>query len=285
MKYLIPVFVFFLSTMCLAQKPVEKTLLWEIKGNGLTSSSWLYGTYHMACADELKVDSAITHAFAATQQLYLELDLSDPTLQLQSLKWMGMANKQRLQDLLSPADFDSVCVLFKQKTGYALRPMQNTKPIILSSLLYPALMKCTPEGWEQIFLKMAKERNVPVKGLETVAFQMSIFDSIPYKDQAISFMQSLYHFDSVQKASSKLVEMYQSKDLDKMQSEITEDPDLGKYASLLLYQRNQNWVPIIEEQARQQPTFFAVGAGHLGGNSGVIALLRQKGYTVTPVFY
>ncbi|MFT5800980.1 MAG: hypothetical protein ACI956_000785, partial [Nonlabens sp.] len=31
------------------------------------------------------------------------------------------------------------------------------------------------------------------------------------------------------------------------------------------------------------PTFFAVGAGHLGGDIGVIALLRKAGYSVEPI--
>jgi uncharacterized protein YbaP (TraB family) len=40
---------------------------------------------------------------------------------------------------------------------------------------------------------------------------------------------------------------------------------------------------LIAAAAAKEPTFFAVGAGHLGGNTGVIALLRKQGYTVKPV--
>lgn len=285
MKYLIPVLVFFLSGVCLAQKPNEKTLLWKVTGKGISAPSYLYGTFHLACPDQLVVDTAIKKAFSQTRQLYLELDMDDPGMALEALKYMPMTNKQTLSNLLSKKDYDSVATLFQQKTGIPLLLFNNAKPMLVSAMLYPALMKCTPEGWEQVFLKMAKERSMNVSGLETVAFQMGIFDSIPYQVQARSLMESLYHFDSLQQSSNEMVTMYNAKDLDKMQQEVLRDKDLGKYAPILLYQRNAHWVPVIEQQIKVQPSFFAVGAGHLGGKKGVIALLRQKGYTVTPVLY
>ncbi|GGH70744.1 hypothetical protein HNQ91_003081 [Filimonas zeae] len=285
MKYLIPIIAFFISGVCLAQKPTEKTLLWKISGKGIHSASYLYGTHHLVCQDQLKIDSAIKKAFRSTQQLYLELDMDDPTMALEALKYMPMKNKQSLSDFLSPKDYDSVATLFQKRTGIPMLLFKSSKPILLASMLYPAMMQCKPEGWETVFMMMAKELNMPVNGLETIAFQMSIFDSIPYKAQAESLKEMLYNFDSLQRTNTKLVNMYQNKDLDKLQQEVVEDKDLGKYAPVLLYNRNANWVPKIAAQAKQQPTFFAVGAGHLGGNKGVIALLRKQGYTVTPVMY
>jgi uncharacterized protein YbaP (TraB family) len=53
--------------------------------------------------------------------------------------------------------------------------------------------------------------------------------------------------------------------------------------NVLLDNRNQNWIPKIEKVAKEKPTLFAVGAAHLPGENGVIALLRKKGYTVEAV--
>jgi uncharacterized protein YbaP (TraB family) len=47
--------------------------------------------------------------------------------------------------------------------------------------------------------------------------------------------------------------------------------------------RNANWIPVIEKQIRQQATFIAVGAGHLGGTNGVLELLKKQGYVVTGI--
>ena len=50
----------------------------------------------------------------------------------------------------------------------------------------------------------------------------------------------------------------------------------------LLVARNRNWLPAIQRETARQPTLFAVGAAHLLGSHGLIELLRQQGYRVTP---
>ncbi len=64
-----------------------------------------------------------------------------------------------------------------------------------------------------------------------------------------------------------------------------DDDEISDYSDLLLTNRNKKWIPEIIEQAKLKPTFFAVGAAHLGNDVGVINLLRKQGYTVTPVNY
>ena len=57
---------------------------------------------------------------------------------------------------------------------------------------------------------------------------------------------------------------------------------MGGYEDVLLNRRNRNWIPVMGKFMRDKPTLFAVGAGHLGGPSGVVALLRKEGYRVEP---
>ena len=58
------------------------------------------------------------------------------------------------------------------------------------------------------------------------------------------------------------------------------EAEIQGFQEEMLDKRNSSWIPIIEKAARTKPTFFAFGAGHLGGPNGVINLLRQRGYTV-----
>lgn len=84
----------------------------------------------------------------------------------------------------------------------------------------------------------------------------------------------------------KMVKLYQAQDLEGLTNIMKEDmpeEEYKLYEETFLVARNMNWIPVIEREARAKPTFFAVGAGHLGGNKGVLELLRQKGYTVRPV--
>ena len=81
----------------------------------------------------------------------------------------------------------------------------------------------------------------------------------------------------------KLMDVYRNQDLDKMQEMTAGEEGMSDYIDLLLYNRNANWAKKMPAIMKSKATLFAVGAGHLGGEKGVINLLRQAGYTVRPV--
>lgn len=281
MKYLLCLLLLLVICRANAQPPVEKSLLWKITGNGMAAPSYLYGTYHLLCPEDLVVDSAILKSFAQTRQLYLEIDMSDKAaMTLQMMQMMKMKDGQDLNKLLSSADYDSVASLFQKRTGLPLTMVSATKPILLSAMLYPAMMGCQPESWEETFIKMSEGRNMKIGGLETMELQMSVLDSIPYKEQADHFKTALYRFDSMKLVSKQLIRLYKSKDIKKMYDEIAADTQIGDYESVLLEKRNKSWIPVMEKKMKAAPSFFAVGAGHLAGNNGVINLLRKRGYKV-----
>jgi uncharacterized protein YbaP (TraB family) len=231
------------------------------------------------------MDDAIKKTFNETQQLYLEIDLSDSLSQSKLLQNIAMKDGHKLTDYVSKNEFDSACTLFQNRTKMPLSLLASYKPFLLVTFLYPSMMNCVPISFEMEFIKMAKQQHIPVKGLETIEFQLSIFDEIPYKDQTELLMKSLYNNDKMKQDFFTLVERYKQKDINALQESVSEDNDFGKYDSLLINKRNNNWVPIIEKTCNEKPTFIAVGAGHLGGNNGVIALLKKDGYEVTPVMY
>ncbi|RXK86162.1 TraB/GumN family protein [Filimonas effusa] len=284
MKYLFLFFMLLLTGRSISQPPAERALLWKIQAPGQKAPSYLYGTFHLLCPKDLVVDSAIKKAFVTTRQLYLEVDMSNSAaMAMEMIKFMKMSNNQHLSKLLSKADYDSVSHLFQAKTGMPLNLLGNTKPVLLIAMLYPSLMNCQPESWEQTFVKMSEGMHMKMGGLETAELQLSLLDSIPYKDQAESLKTALYKFDSMAVATKKMVELYKSKNLKQMQAEVAADKDMGAFASILLDKRNASWIPVMRAQMKKAPTFFAVGAGHLAGKNGVINLLRKSGYTVTAV--
>jgi len=137
-------------------------------------------------------------------------------------------------------------------------------------------------SYEMEFMKMAQEKELVMDGLETIEFQLSIFDSIPYPDQAQMLVESI-------KASSEeteddqfaeMIKMYKDQDIQGMQTMFDGDESIGEYEDVLLVKRNVSWIPIMEVMMKKQPTFFAVGAGHLGGAKGVLQLLKDRGYTL-----
>ena len=159
------------------------------------------------------------------------------------------------------------------------------KPIFLMTYLYPTLLGCMPASWEKEFESMAKVKKEEIHGLEKLKDQFDVFDKIPYQEQAELFMKLLMNTDSSKTEMKKLLDIYNKKDVAQLNLLTIMDDDLKKYEDVLLTNRNQNWIPIIGKEAKEQPTFFAFGAGHLGGANGVIALLRKAGYKVTAVMY
>jgi uncharacterized protein YbaP (TraB family) len=267
-----------------AQLPMEKTLLWEVSGKGISKPSYLFGTIHLMCPSELKMPEVVKTKFNASQQLFLEIDMDDPNLMREMMMGMQMHDNATLETLMGES-FDSANTVFQNKTGISLKMLNSAKPFLLMSMIYPSLLGCQPLSWEGEFQKLAKQKEVEIKGLEKISDQISVFEKIPYKVQSEMFLKMLQNLDSSKIAFDKMLDVYKTKDINKLYQLTTSDKDFGEYEGILLNDRNHTWIPVIGEQAKKMPTFFAFGAGHLGGDKGVINLLRKSGYTVKPLFY
>jgi uncharacterized protein YbaP (TraB family) len=158
------------------------------------------------------------------------------------------------------------------------------KPFTLLSLLYTKILPCPkPESYEQRLLEMAKNRKMEVLGLEKLEDQFDVFDQIPDTAEVSMIMEMIDNYESQRTEFEKMVRLYNNKDLNGLATMINGSPEMAGFEDLLLINRNRNWIPIMEKAMAAQPTFFAVGAGHLPGENGVIDLLRKSGYTITPV--
>lgn len=275
----------FLSVNALAQLPTEKTLLWEVTGKNIKQPSYLYGTIHLMCPDDLKVPDVVRQKFNATQHLFLEVDMDDPGMMQEMMAGMMMGDNTTIKSLLGAEQYSQLDKMFLSNTGMPLDMMQKAKPMLLMALVYPSMLGCQPDSWEKVFQTMAAERKINLSGLEKVADQIKVFEKIPYKVQADMLLQMMNNLDSSKASFNSMLEIYKLKDINQLHQMAISDKDFGKYEAVLLNDRNKNWIPVIVNHAEKMPTFFAVGAGHLGGEKGIISLLRQQGFTVKPILY
>lgn len=266
-----------------AQAPTQKALLWEVTGEGLDAPSYLFGTFHILCASDFTLDAVLGEKLSQAEQLYLELDFSDPQLQGQFMQHAAMKNDTTLSQFYTEDEFDRLSFAFQQTTGQPLAMLERLKPLLFVSMVLPSMFDCELTGVEVALMSSIDTEVTQVRGLETVAQQMALFDAIPYQVQAQQFEDILFKPDSVKQAMEELVSLYQSEDIDAM-FELTESgPSLQGFSKALLDERNVQWIPVMAAAMEEKPTFFAVGAAHLAGEMGVISLLRQAGYTVEPV--
>jgi uncharacterized protein len=266
-----------------AQVPNERSLLWEISGKNLAKPSYLYGTIHLTCANQIQPSNTLRQKFNSTQQLYLELDMDDPNTSMALLNQMRLPQGKTLRSYLKPKDYNTVAQFFQENIGLPLENMHSLKPFFLISLLYPPLMACPIASWEDTLSKLAQARNIPLQGLETVQEQVAAIDRVPIAVQLQSLMMLVRNPGAARKEIQGLMALYRTQDITRMANMGNSDPATKRYDQALLGDRNRRWIPRMARIAKAKPTFFAVGAGHLGGKDGVIALLRRSGYRVRSI--
>ncbi|HUZ58094.1 MAG TPA: TraB/GumN family protein [Hanamia sp.] len=263
----------------------DNTLLWEVNGNGLKKPSFLFGTFHLLCKDDIHFSDQLKRAMKESDEVYMELNLSDPSIMLSGMLYMNMRNGETLQDLYTPEEYKRVKNYFSDTLEMPLMLLQRAKPYFLVALLYPRMMNCSnPTGVEEELVKIAKEDKKELKGLETMQFQASVFDSIPYKWQAKELLNNIDSFAVYKKEFETTLGYYKKQQLDSIKTMIAKS-EFGsdKYNDLLLKSRNENWVGQLKKIMKNESVFLAVGAGHLVGNFGLIHLLRKAGYKVEPL--
>jgi uncharacterized protein len=267
----------------------DKTLLWRITGKNLSKPSYLFGTIHLLCANDVELSSNLKKAIEETDRVYLELDMDNLFEMMQAVQKMKMRNDTTLSDLLTKEDYNKVKNFFSKKgTVIPFSILETYKPMLAASMIMQTSTECDNAiSMEQLIMVEAKRKSKEIKGMETMAYQLSIFDSIPYEIQAKQLVAFIADEGTEEKAGKDYDEManaYLNQDLAKLEKLISkEDFGIGNFTDLLLYNRNKNWVNTMERIFSSNAVVVAVGAGHLPGEKGVISLLRKAGYTVEPV--
>lgn len=264
----------------------DNTLLWQISGNGLQKSSYLFGTFHLLCKDDIHFSETLKLAVANSEEVYLELDMDDPATLMGGLMLMNMKGGKKLKDLYKEEDYQRVATYFKDSLKTPIGLFQRMKPEFLVGLLYPKMMPCNvSSSVEESIMQLAKAGGKEIKGLETMAFQASVFDSIPYEKQAEELLHTIDSMEQSKISFGLMLDAYKEQRLDKIEG-IINDPAYGETINqdVLLDNRNKNWVGQLKDIMEKGPVFTAVGAGHLVGKNGLIALLRVEGYMVRPLF-
>lgn len=263
----------------------DNTLLWQISGNGLQKPSYLFGTFHLMCKDDIQFSEQLKAAVANSATIYMELDMDDPALMLSGMMMMTMKGGKKLTDFYSKEEYKKIEVFFKDSLSAPLSFLQTMKPFMLVALLYPKMMPCkTVSGVEEELMKLVKLQKKEIKGLETMELQAAVFDSIPYEEQAKELLKSIDSMDLNRKNFDTMMRVYKSQRLSGIEALFSKS-ELGmqNHEDILLNKRNINWVGQLGPILKKENVFIAVGAGHLVGENGLISLLRKKGYKVVPL--
>ena len=274
------------------EEALPQALLWKIEHADNAEPSYLFGTIHMIPKEDYFLPSGLQEAFDKTDNVVFEIDMDDMS-DIGSL--MGLLSSLMMKDgmtlngLLTDAEYSEVSAYF-ENMGLPMFLLNKVKPMFLSMLaeinMDPGAMQSEDiVSYEQELYQKAQDTEKEVGGLETMKYQLSLFDSIPYKDQAKMLLEAVRGTSTESDMFAETVALYKSQNIEAMVAMVGES-DAGKdsnFEDVLLHNRNQNWIPVMSKMMTTGPVFFAVGAGHLAGKSGVINLLKKQGFKLTPV--
>jgi uncharacterized protein YbaP (TraB family) len=271
--------VFSLSIQAQTKSPkLENSLLWEVSGNGLSKPSYLYGTVHMICGGDYFLSEKTKKAFEASNKLVLEINFADPN-EMADMQKMAMG-KEPLSKKLNPEQLAKLDAILKKTAGMTVQQVDSFSLMTVMSLISMKTFGCTDmKLYEMEFIDQAKKRNVEIGGLETVKSQFAMFENAYSNDEMIAMLS-----ESTPEETAKLVSSYKAENIDDLFA-ISTDPKFTneKTKKIIVDNRNNNWVKNMPELMKKESVFFAVGAAHLGGEEGVINLLKKAGYSVKPI--
>jgi uncharacterized protein len=257
----------------------SQSVLWKIT-DGSARVSYIYGTIHLTDPRVFEWDDSIYRRIGQCSLYVGELDLSPANL-LKASALMILPGEETLKEKFSPADYEIIRTGLKTCSGYDIGFFNRLKPPALMGLCY-----ASGEGErldatvDELLFQYARSKGLTVKGLETIEEQVALFDHIP-DAYVVDFFR---HIDQNNSETEQMIDLYCRGDLDSLYNLMQEEETDALMNKEIITDRNYRMAERLEPLLREQSVFIAVGAGHLPGNVGIIALLRKEGFTIQPIF-
>lgn len=271
------------GTLAAQQTGQARSFLWKV-GSG-TKVMYLAGSVHALTADVYPLNPAFERAFEASDVLVEEIDLGEGDLLALAPLLMARGMYQDGRTFDQAVSKETVALVTKRlDSPLALELIRTMKPwmvmMTITALQVQQAGLNVSLGLDKYFFDKAKGAGKSIVGLETAASQIDRFDTMPEPLQEQMLRSSLEDLDAQSRELKAIVTAWQRGDA--AQLERTLLAGFKQYPAAynsLIVERNNNWMPQLEEcLARSTPCLVVVGAAHLVGPDGLLALLRRKGY-------
>lgn len=281
-------FILILSSFT-AFAQLEKTTFWEISGKDLKTSSYLFGTMHIICKDKYSLSTKVSEAIAKSKVLFIEIDFNDAVNNFKATYSLLNKSGKPLNLYFTYNENIKIKQILKKKIRVDYDRFQNLSPSVLEDWLMNSSINCKSVSYENELLKIADKSKIRIASLETFEEHFATDTAYTNKEavENIKEMLKLDYQSEVLAHFQKMSEQYFRQDIQAIYNGVIDyhkSKNNLKYIEAVLDTRNKAWIPRIEKSMKNGKSFFAFGAAHLGGENGVINLLRKQGYTVKPVY-
>ncbi len=268
---------------CFSQQ-TGSSLLWKVEGNNLKTPSYVFGTVHMLKRSDFRLSREVLQFMSESDAVYMEIDLDNMQAISEFSQMLLLPNGTTLSDYMTDEEYVIIKNYLRDSIGTDITDFEVLKPFALQQAFTMNSAGEDLVSYELELLNWCYSNAKTIEGLETVAEQMAIFDQIPYEEQidwVLDFIENPVSTDAI---FDSIVYHYREADLQGLYKDVLDSsPEIMVYEPLFISDRNKRWIPRMATIMQQGSYFFAVGAGHLPGDDGVLELLRAAGYSVQPV--
>lgn len=271
----------FITQGLLAQ---NTSLLWQVTKEGMKDTSYLYGSIHFPQKALVNANDKLHKIKFKVDAGCFEIILSPDSMAYFSFSLMSGPGK-KVNDLFSKKDSKRIFDYFSDNLGMEELMVNNFIPIGLFSFASMSLLeKDTTNAIDVLLQNDFKSLGKPLLSLESIKQQADLFSQTPMEVQKKELLAVINNQDSVKKELELLKEIYLSQDIDSLYNLVSNSAPDGVFdKERMNSDRNLKMIKKMPAFMRDQSVLFCVGAAHLGGEKGLINLLREKGFQVTPI--
>jgi len=271
-----------------ARARFERGLLWRVTKKGVAPSH-VYGTIHVPDARLAELPAPVLAAFAGAKSLMLEF-LADGYSKERFLEAAMFLDGQTLEQKIGAADFERAFEHLRP-IGLSREFVNKLKPWgVLLNLRNPGGAEGSPLDAQ--LLERARARRMPLYQIEGVEEQVFTFDEFPMESQVALLRHSLAHRDELLQLSARTLDAYLAGDLAGIwrlrEAFVLRHPEIAAHQAVMnkrvVHDRSVVMAFRMQRQLRRGGAFVALGALHLYGDKGVLALLEEDGYAAVRVF-
>lgn len=272
----------FLAAVLLTQGQAfaQEALLWKVSGKG-GPTSYLFAT-GVVCKKNVKLPGAVEPALISSKTVYFEIPEEVDAIKFDSATRLPEGDS--LRHYFSAQEYTLLGSFVHRKLNFDLNVMAKLAPGIVHTVLRNMLTFCRDNSdYTVIIQSLVREHNLTTQALESAEAGIAAQNSVPSQVYSRLLMEYVYDTDKLQQQRNAMMALYEKQDVLGMYALHKSNKELAGYEDKLLGDRNKKWLPTITGAISKTPAFICVGALQLGGEEGLISLLRKQGYTVTAV--
>lgn len=256
--------------------------VWRVSGPG-GQVLYLAGSVHALKSVDYPLPSAYNRAFEASSRLVFENDPKDSAAGFREIMKSGQYRKgDNLKKHVDPRTYDYLRRFFGLLRVSEAKFI-NFRPWFIDMILEAPPPQLYDLGVESFLTQRAAANGKPISGLESRREHNDVFIGLNDRDsEALLLLMFINAGSSKVGEGDALMKAWRRGDADALEREVRAGyRDFPSFADRLLTRRNHNWLSKIEGHLRSGRTcFVVVGAGHMGGEHGLLALLRGRGYQI-----